>query len=183
MASFAAALQAGDAVRVRVYSNATDRIEQIVVNATVIEPASVRRLGSTSGHEVKVAYDSPDGTRVIKFVAAANLQPAPRRIAPAPRFGDEDGSSVDSGDDSEAAAAMMAEPDAAPLDRFLPATPPLDWAVAHMRLAAAGGLGAFSRRRRSFRSPGAGNQAVSGWSGLLGLARGRRRLSFVQLTQ
>ena len=88
--SLAATLRADDAVRARIYSAAwSGRLEQVIVDATVVQPASVRWIGGKVGSIVRVAFETPDGRREEQDVPAANLLPAARRRPsnppPAPR--------------------------------------------------------------------------------------------------
>jgi len=78
--SLAATLRADDAVRARIYSAAwSGRLEQVIVDATVVQPASVRWIGGKVGSIVRVAFETPDGRREEQDVPAANLLPAARR--------------------------------------------------------------------------------------------------------
>ena len=64
----------------------------MLVDAVVLEPASIRRLNATAGHELLVRYMLPNGEIVEKMVPAANLQPTlqrTRRAMAASRLGDE----------------------------------------------------------------------------------------------
>ena len=93
MASFAAALKARDAVRVTIFHDAwANRLEQVTVDAIVVLPMSMQRVGTKLGGMVRVAFDLPSGMREEKDVPADNLLPAAkRRSNAAPRLGDADG--------------------------------------------------------------------------------------------
>ena len=72
------ALQAGDAVRARVYSSA-GRVERIIVDAVVREPASVRELNSLPGACITLELHMPDGQREVKSVPCVYVLPAATR--------------------------------------------------------------------------------------------------------
>ena len=85
-----ASLRVGDRVRAR--TNAPGHVEQIVVDAAVAQPASVRTINARAGHVVLLDCVMPDGTIELREVAAGNIMPpARRRSAPAPRLGGDDG--------------------------------------------------------------------------------------------
>ena len=67
-------------------------VTAMLVDAVVLEPASIRRLNATAGHELLVRYMLPNGEIMEKMVPAANLQPTlqrTRRAMAASRLGDE----------------------------------------------------------------------------------------------
>ena len=86
MASFAAALKARDAVRVTIFHDAwANRLEQVTVDAIVVLPMSMQRVGTKLGGMVRVAFDLPSGMREEKDVPADNLLPAAKRRSNAAR--------------------------------------------------------------------------------------------------
>lgn len=71
MASFAYALQTGDAVIARVYDSSSGRLEHIAVEGVVVLPASARENGPNA--KVVVALQLPGGEEEEREVPVANL--------------------------------------------------------------------------------------------------------------
>ena len=57
--SFAATLKVGDAVRAQIFSDSSGRVERIVVEAIVVESASIRNLHSTTGYSIRLNLTLP----------------------------------------------------------------------------------------------------------------------------